>query len=202
MCKALHRYSRKTAANGQKQHRTIAAETQRRNCAVLPRERKRGPDAHPVKKGNVHAPPVFGGDFPCFPVMPPSLLRRRHPGRKSCSLGNQNSSHLLRARAGGARDPVIANLSALCISEPLIQSAETVSGRIFGQSGHRKRRNIVCTRKGYAASVSRLVPPARGLAPRSLVQPDSLNAPPGRGNTNKIVLGTTKKRSSRVPPTG
>ena len=40
--------------------------------------------------------------------------------------------------------------------EALIKSARAVSERFFGQSRYRKRRNTVCTRKGYAASVSQL----------------------------------------------
>ena len=43
------------------------------------------------------------------------------------------------------------------------KSARTVSERFFGQSRHRKRRNTVCTRKGYAASVSRLMPATAAL---------------------------------------
>ena len=42
------------------------------------------------------------------------------------------------------------------IREALNKSARAVSERFFGQSRHRKRRNTLCTRKGYAASVSRL----------------------------------------------
>ena len=42
--------------------------------------------------------------------------------------------------------------------EALIQSARTVSERFFVQSRYRKRRNTLCTREGYAASVSRLMP--------------------------------------------
>ena len=42
--------------------------------------------------------------------------------------------------------------------ETLIKSARTVSERFFVQSRYRKRRNTLCTREGYAASVSRLMP--------------------------------------------
>ena len=42
------------------------------------------------------------------------------------------------------------------IKEALIKSARTVSERFFVQSRYRKRRNTLCTRKGYAASVSQL----------------------------------------------
>ena len=47
--------------------------------------------------------------------------------------------------------------------EALIQSARTVGERFFVQSRYQKRRNTVCTRKGYAASVSRLVPATAAL---------------------------------------
>ena len=49
------------------------------------------------------------------------------------------------------------------VREPLIQSARTVSERFSVQSRYRKRRNTVCTRKGYAASVSRLTPATAAL---------------------------------------
>ena len=44
-----------------------------------------------------------------------------------------------------------------------MKSARTVSERLFGQLRYRKRRNTVCTRKGYAASVSRLTPATAAL---------------------------------------
>ena len=40
--------------------------------------------------------------------------------------------------------------------EALIQSARAVSKRFFTRRRFQKRRNTVCTRKGYAASVSQL----------------------------------------------
>ena len=49
------------------------------------------------------------------------------------------------------------------LMEALIKSARTVSERFFGQSRYRKGWNTVCTRKGYAASVSRLTPATAAL---------------------------------------
>ena len=46
--------------------------------------------------------------------------------------------------------------SSLLSGEALIKSVRAVSERFFVQSRYRKRRNTLCTRKGYAASVSQL----------------------------------------------
>lgn len=55
-------------------------------------------------------------------------------------------------------------------------------------------RNAPMTGFHQRQAVSTLtVPAAWGLAPRSLVQPDSLNAPSGHGNINEIVPGNNAK---------
>ena len=54
-------------------------------------------------------------------LIPPPLLRRRYYGRKSCSLGNQNS-----------------------LMEALIPSAETDSEGFCSQAKTGKRRNTAC----------------------------------------------------------
>ena len=56
-------------------------------------------------------------------------------------------------------------------------------------------RNAPMTGFHQRQAVSTLtVPAAWGLAPRSLVQPDSLNAPSGHGNINEIISGNNAKR--------
>ena len=85
----------------------------------------------------------------------------------STYLGNVNprSEKNLRADKTAGLPERTAPKARLCrfLMEALIKSARTVSERFFGQSRYRKGWNTLCTRKGYAASVSRLTPTTAAL---------------------------------------
>ena len=54
-------------------------------------------------------------------------------------------------------------MESLLAREALLESTRAVSESFFVQSRYREGRNTVCTREGYAASVSRLTPATAAL---------------------------------------